>query len=351
MTLKKTLKEIAELLGGTVKGDGDLAVTGLSGIDDAGPGQLSFVADKKFAARAKKSRASALVVPGDLKLEGFDLICVDDVTAAWEKVLDLIRPAPIRFDVGVHPSAVVSGEAKLGSEVIVMAHAVVEPGAEIGDRTVIYPGVYVGHDVSIGRDCRLYPNVVLRERVILKDRVILHAGTVIGADGFGYAEDGKRRLKQEQFGTVILEEDVEVGANVAVDRARFDVTRIGRGTKIDNLVQIAHNVVIGENSIIISQTGIAGSARIGKNVILAGQVGVAGHIKIGDNVTVAAKGGVTKSTASNQVLYGNPAGDIRQRRREVASLRKLPGLIEKVRELSERLRRLEAQSENDQESR
>jgi UDP-3-O-[3-hydroxymyristoyl] glucosamine N-acyltransferase len=349
--LKKTLKEIAAIMGGKVKGNADLAITGLSGIEDAGPGQLSFVADKKFAARAKKCNASALIVPKDLALEGFDLICVDDVISAWEKALDLIRPAPIRFESGVHPGALVSKEAKLGKEVTVMAHSVVEPGAEIGDRTVIYPGVYVGHGVKIGKDCLLYPNVVLRERVILEDRVILHAGTVIGADGFGYAEDGNRRLKQEQFGTVILEEDVEAGANVTVDRARFDVTRIGRGTKIDNLVQIAHNVVIGENSIIISQTGIAGSARIGKNVILAGQVGVAGHIKIGDNVTVAAKGGVTKSTSSNQVLYGNPAGEIRQRRREVASLRKLPGLLEKVRELSERLKKLEAQSEDDQESR
>lgn len=345
--MEKKLKEIADYLGGELEGDGERMITGIAGIQDALPGHLSFVASEKYASIARKSAASALIVGKKLEIEGFDLIRVGDPSLAWNRILDLVKPIPIRFNPGVHQSAVVSSEATLGDGVVVMANATVERGASVGDRTVVYPGVYIGHDCRIGADCILYPNVVIRERAVLGDRVIVHGGAVIGADGFGYAGEDGRRQKQEQFGNVVLEDDVEIGANVTIDRARFDSTRIGRGTKIDNLVQIAHNVVIGENSIIISQTGIAGSTRIGKNVIMAGQVGVAGHITVGDNVRVAAKSGVTKSVAADETLYGNPAGNYTEKRREVVSLRKLPELLEAVKALSERVSRLEAQSEND----
>lgn len=348
--LKKTLREIADFLGGELCGDGDQLITGVAGIDDAVSGQISYVASEKYLARAEETCASALIVGSGVSMEGMNLIRVKDPEAAWERLVELAKPKPIHFEPGVDPCAWVSEEASLGKDVVIMAHATVEAGAIIGDSTIVYPGVYVGHFCSIGKDCRIYPNVVLRERVVLEDRVIIQPGAVIGSDGFGYAEVDGRRVKQEQSGTVILEEDVEVGANVAIDRARFDVTRICRGTKIDNLVQIAHNVVIGENSIIISQAGIAGSTRIGKNVILAGQVGVAGHIKIGNNVKVAAKGGVTKSVEDNEVLYGNPAGRHADKKREVVHVRRLPKLMKKLKALSERVRCLEAQSENDKKS-
>jgi UDP-3-O-[3-hydroxymyristoyl] glucosamine N-acyltransferase len=231
-----------------------------------------------------------------------------------------------------------------------MPFATVEAGAVIGDRTLIYPGVYIGHQSRVGADCVLYPNVVIRERITLGDRVIVHGGSVIGADGFGYEPDGDKLRKQEQFGTVVVEDDVEIGANVTVDRARFDVTRIGRGTKIDNLVQIAHNVILGEGCIIVSQVGIAGSARIGKNVVLAGQVGIVGHLTIGDNVKVAAQSGIGKDIPAEEVYFGSPAIPIRDKKRELAAVKKLPGLLKAVRDLEKRLSRLEAQSENDQES-
>jgi UDP-3-O-[3-hydroxymyristoyl] glucosamine N-acyltransferase len=348
--VKKTLQEITEWIGGKLEGDGDRVITGLAGLQDAEKGHLSFVGDDRYASRIRTSEASALIVGLDLKIEGFDLIRVKNPYQAWDRLLEWIKPPPIRFETGVHNGAAVSDQAKLGEGVAVMAHATVEDGAVIGDRTRVYPGVYVGHESRIGADCILYPNAVIRERVVLGDRVILHAGAVIGSDGFGFSGEEGARKKQEQFGTVVVEDDVEIGANVTIDRARFDVTRIGQGAKIDNLVQIAHNVVIGPNSIIISQTGIAGSARIGKNVIMAGQVGVAGHITIGDHVKVAAKAGVTKSVAPNEIIYGNPAGSYTEKKREVVGIRKIPDLLETVKELSERVSRLETQSENDKKS-
>jgi UDP-3-O-[3-hydroxymyristoyl] glucosamine N-acyltransferase len=261
-----------------------------------------------------------------------------------------VKPPPIRHIPGVHPSAVVGDNVYLGREVSIMSHVTLEDGVRVGDRTVIYPGVYVGHESRIGQDCLIYPNVAIRERVTLGERVIVQSGAVLGSDGFGFAgEDGQYR-KQEQFGTVVIEDDVEIGANVTIDRARFEETRIGRGTKIDNLVQIAHNVIVGDNSIIVSQTGIAGSARIGKNVILAGQVGVAGHISIGDHVRVAAKAGVTKSVPDNEIMYGNPAGSYTEKKREVVSVRKIPELLDTVKALSERVGRLEAESKNHKKS-
>jgi len=347
MLLKKTLGEIAEFIGGELEGNGDLIITSVAGIQDAGPGQLSFIIDEKYISHVSASKASALIVARGIEVEGFDLIRVDDPASAWKRILDLIRPPSVEFDKGIHNSAVISKDARVSDDSTIMANVVIEAGAVVESGSVIYPGVYIGLDSKVGNNCLIYPNVTIRERITIGNSVIIHSGSVIGSDGFGYEPDETGRLKkQEQFGAVVLEDDVEIGANVTIDRARFDVTRIGRGTKVDNLVQIAHNVIIGENCIIISQTGIAGSARLGKNVILAGQVGVVGHLTIGDNVKVAAKSGISKDVPDNAILFGQPAINHTEKKREIISIRKLPGLLKTVKALAERVERLESQSEN-----
>ncbi len=343
----KNLDELALHVGGKVDGDGSLVVTGVAGIREAMPGQLSFVINEKYASMAGKSAASALIVDRTIEIEGFDLIRVDDPSQAWEKLLELIKPPPIRFDAGVHSSAVVSPDAVLGEGVVVMANVTIEPGCSIGDGTIIYPGVYVGHECRVGDSCIFNPNVVIRERARIGSRVIIHAGAVIGSDGFGFVGEDGTYQKQDQFGSVVLEDDVEIGANVTIDRARFDTTRIGRGTKIDNLVQIAHNVVTGKNCIIISQTGIAGSSTLGNNVILAGQVGVVGHLNIGDNVRVAAQSGIGKDVPENEIMFGSPAIRHSDKKRELISMRKIPDMLKTVKGLLKRVSSLETQSKND----
>jgi len=345
--LKKTLDEIAAIIGGEVEGDGGIVIEGLSGIPEAGPGMLSFIANEKYLPLLKTSKASALVVSRTLEVDGFPLVRVDDPGQAWTELLELVKPSTPAIPEGIHPSAHIGEGVRLGKGTAVMALAAVMDGAAVGDGSVLYPCVYVGHDSRIGKDCVIYPGVVIRERVEIHDRVVIQPGAVIGSDGFGYQENNGRLIKQEQFGTVVLEDDVEIGANVAIDRARFHETRIGRGTKIDNLVQIAHNVKVGSDAVIVSQTGISGSARIGNNVTLAGQCGVAGHITIGDNVIAAGKAGLTKSIAPNMIVYGNPAGERMEKQRQIVGMRKLPDLIKTVRQLKERIARLEAQSKND----
>jgi len=345
--LNKTLNQIAEIVNGIVEGDGDTVITGLSGVREARPGSLTFIADEKYLPLLAESKASALVVSKTLEVKGFPLVRVDDPGRAWGDLLELIKPPAMSIPKGVDPSAVIGEDVTLGGDASVMAGAVVMKGAAVGDGTVLYPNTFIGHDVRIGRDCLIYPGAVIRERVIVGDRVTIQPGAVIGSDGFGYEMKEGRLVKQEQFGTVVIEDDVEIGANVTIDRARFYETRIGRGTKIDNLAQLAHNVVVGEGGIIVSQVGIAGSARLGKRVTLAGQSGVAGHITIGDNAVVGARAGVTKDLPANSVSYGNPAGDRIKKQREIVSLRKVPELLEIVRELKERIARLEAQSKDD----
>ena len=346
--MKKTLNEIALLVGGVVEGDGNTVVDCLAGIRDALPGALSFIANEKYVSFLESTRATALVVSRNLPVEGFPLIRVDDPDRAWTLLLELVKPPPVVPPEGIHASAYVGERVTVGKGVSIMAHAVVMDGTTIGDGTVLYPNVYVGHDVSIGCDCLLYPGVVLRERVVLCNRVVIQPGAVIGSDGFGYENKAGCFVKQEQCGTVFLDDDVEIGANVAIDRARFHETRIGCGSKIDNLVQIAHNVTVGKDTVIVSQTGVSGSTRIGNRVTIAGQCGVAGHITVGDNVIVAAKGGVTKSVPAGRVVYGNPAGDRVVAQRRAVALRKLPDLLKEVRNLKERIARLEAQSKNNQ---
>ena len=349
--MKKKLKEIAEMIGGEVQGDGEVVISGASGIKEAKEGELTFLANPKYAPLLESTKASAVVVEKGLELEtDKPLIRVENPSLAFSRLISLAGPPPPSFPPGVHKSAVVSEKATLGEGVSVGPFAVIEEGAVIGDRTIIRSGVYVGHETTIGRDCHLFPNVTIRERCIIGDRVIIHAGTVIGGDGFGYIAVKGVHHKIPQIGTVVIEDDVEIGSNVTIDRARFDRTIVRKGTKIDNLVQIAHNCEIGENSIIVAQVGISGSTSVGKNVILAGQVGVVGHVTIGDNTIIGAKGGVSKNIPANSFYIGIPAMENKEFKKSHAAFARLPLFVSKIKELGNKVRSLEKMLSRDVET-
>jgi UDP-3-O-[3-hydroxymyristoyl] glucosamine N-acyltransferase len=340
--MKMKLKEIAALIEGELKGDGDIVITGASGIKEAGEGDLTFLANPKYGSLVESTNASAVIVGKGWSLSAEKpLILVDNASLAFNKLIELFGPKKLKFPQGVHKMAVVSGKAKLGKNVSVGPFAVIEDEAVIGDGTVIRSGVYVGHGTRVGADCHFYPNVTIRERCEIGDRVSIHGGSVIGSDGFGYVAVKGVHQKIPQIGKVVIEDDVEIGSNVTIDRARFNKTIVRKGTKIDNLVQIAHNCDIGENTIIVAQVGISGSTSVGKNVILAGQVGVVGHVTIGDNTIIGAKGGVSKSVPPNAYYIGIPAIDGKHFKKVHASYMRLPSLMSKVRKLEQKLALLE----------
>jgi len=341
------LSRIAELVGGKVEGDLSSLITGVAGIREAGPGDLTFLANRKYRGLLESTHATAVIVA-----EGYDgqascaLIRVKSPDLAFARVIELFAPPPEEFPRSVDALAVVGQDVHLGENVSVQALTVIADGVHIGDNTTIYSNIYIGSHSRIGRDCLIYPNVVIRERVTLGDRVIIHAGAVVGSDGFGFvAVDGVHH-KIPQIGTVEIGDDVEIGANVTIDRARFDKTVIGAGTKIDNLVQIAHNVVIGENTIIVAQVAVAGSTTVGDNVTIGGQSALDGHIHIGDNVAVAAKSGVTKDIPSNTYISGFPAQSHDKDLKDQARLRRLPDLQRRVKELEERIADLAGNAED-----
>ena len=337
-----TLADIAERTGGRPFGDARCEITGVAGIRDAGRGDITFVADPRYVPDLARTRASAVIVAeGIAAPEGLSGIVHENPSLAFAQVVEMMFPPPARPEPGVHPGAVVDPSASLGAEVSIGAFVVVEAGARIGDRSVLAPFVYVGEEARVGADCLLYPHVSVRERCVLGDRVIVHCGAVIGSDGYGYVQIGTRHRKVPQVGTVEIGDDVELGANVCVDRARFDKTVIERGTKIDNLVQVGHNVRIGADSLVVALVGISGSTEIGENVILAGQAGIAGHIRVGDGAIVAGGAGVTKSVPPGQTVAGMPARPIGQFRRAQAALAMMPEWTRKVRALERRVAELE----------
>ena len=282
------LEELARLLGGRVMGDGKTALRGVNGLKEAGPGEIAFLANPKYAPLLASTRASAVIVA-----EGIDAplpsIVVRNPDQAFAPAAQHFQGAPHKPPPGIHPSAAVSSRASVGKNVAIGACTVVEDGAILGDCAVLFPQVYVGREARIGADSILYPQVVVRERCQVGARVILHSGVVVGSDGFGYATEKGVHHKIPQVGIVVVEDDVEIGANTALDRARFGKTVIGRGTKIDNLVQIGHNVVVGEGCLIVAQAGVSGSTKLGRNVILGGQAGLAGHLELGDGVMLTAR--------------------------------------------------------------
>ncbi len=333
-----TAAKIAEMVNGKLVGSPDRTISSVSGIRDAQSDQLSFIGNKKYQHQLESTKAGVVLVCPDLAdAPAVDrtLIVCENVDYAFATVIAVFAEEPPKWPVGVHPSAVVSPEAKLGQGVSINANAVIEAGAEIGDGTVIGAGCYIGHDVKIGAGSLLYPNVTVMYRCVIGRKAVIHPGVVIGGDGFGFIPTKQGLVKVPQTGIVQIDDDVEIGANTTIDRARFGKTWIKSNVKIDNQVMVAHNVVIGESSILVAQCGIAGSAELGRGVILAAKSGVNGHITLGDGVQVAGTSGVVKSLPAGAIALGTPA----ESQREFMARHTLPSRFEKLSAKVEALRK------------
>ncbi|MBA3832683.1 MAG: UDP-3-O-(3-hydroxymyristoyl)glucosamine N-acyltransferase [Chthoniobacterales bacterium] len=331
--MKFTLQELTDLCGGELQGDASLTIIGAASLVEATPDEITFYGNPRYLAAFRKTRAAAAFVPADF---GEQIVAaqirVANPTKAFEQIALQLAPEPIVFPAEIHPSALIADGVSLGENISVGAHAVIEPGAQIGDGVRIGANSYIGHETSIGAGSIIYPNVTIRERIKIGERVILHSGIVIGSDGFGFENIDGAQKKVPQIGTVQIDDDVEIGANTTIDRARFGRTWIQAGVKIDNLVQIAHNVVVGKHSIICAQNGIAGSVRIGQRVVLGGQVGIVGHVEIADDTIVGAQSGVTKSLRGG-TWWATPSVPLGEAKRQNAWVRRLGKLFERVKAL------------------
>ena len=342
-----TAREIAAITGGTLVGNPETVITGVAGIKEARPGDATFVGNPKYAASLKTTHASVILltqtladtVAGELSAT---LVILENPMPAFARLVEKITPPPVCFAPGVHPTAVIASTAKLGKDVSIQPHPVIEANAVIGDRSVIGAGSFIGTGSRIGTDCVFHANVTVREYAVIGSRVILHAGVVLGADGFGFEMVEGRHKKIPQLGNVEIGDDVEIGANTAIDRARFGTTRIGKGTKIDNLVQIGHNCVIGEHCIICGLVGMAGSTIVGNYVTIAGQVGIAGHLTIGDKSIIMAQAGVTKDVPPASFMLGAPAVPHKEFKKINAAMQRLPETLIKLRELEQKIAELQA---------
>jgi len=337
--MQLTLGEIAERLRLERSGPSDLVITGVSAIETAGDGDISFVTDRKHLPLLAETTASAVII-----FEGFEECRLPHIVSrnpylSFVKLVNVFHPT-FRPEPGISQNAAVSQEARVASSAAIGAFCCVEAGASIGPDCVIYPQVYVGRNVEIGRGTVIKPQVSIIDDTIIGERCIVHSGAVIGSDGYGFIKDKGQHVKIPQIGNVVIGDDVEVGASVAIDRATFGSTTIGSGCKIDNLVHVAHNVTVGKNTLLVAQVGIAGSTSIGSNCTLAGQVGVAGHISIGDNVIAASKAGIPRDLAEGSVVGGIPAVPIDMWRRQVAGVLRLPTLMSEVKELRKQVKML-----------
>ena len=319
----QTLKQLAQHIHAELLGDGDLTVSSVNAIEDARPGQLSFLSNLKHKKHLETTAATAVIVGDGVTFEKVPLLRVKDPQFAFQQAVVLLHGQRKHPHGGVHSAAYV------------------DPTAEVDDSAVLYPGVYVGPGAIIGRDCVLYPNVVIYDRCILGDRVIIHAGTVIGADGFGYATHDGTHHKIPQIGIVKIEDDVEIGANTTIDRAALGVTLIGKGTKIDNLVMIAHNVQTGPHCLLVAQAGIAGSSTLGHQVGLGGQVGVGGHLAIGDGAMAGAQCGITNSVEPGEIVLGSPHMPLKDARRMFILWRELPDMVKRIKKLEAQLEKFQ----------
>lgn len=338
--MEKSVQELAVFLHGTVEDDNpQLIITGVNGLLEAGPQDISF-AVPPHVEHCHLSKAGVMVLShDDPKLDGRPVIRVENPRAAFAALLELFR-APEEIERVISPMAYIAPTAKIGSNVAVQPFAVIEDGAEIGDGSIIYPHVYVGKRVKIGTDCIVYPSVTIREDCVLGNRVILQAGSVIGGDGFGYVTQNGKHSKVLQTGNVVLQDDVEIGNNTCIDRATVDSTIVGKGTKIDNLVHLGHNDILGENCLVVAHVGISGSVTVGNNVTFAGQVGTVGHITIGDNCVFGGKTGITNNIPANSFMAGFPAMPHKEWLRQEANLRKIGDLIKRVKDLEKELAKL-----------
>ena len=339
--MEKMLSELAQLVDGEVIGDAGIKIIGVAPIEEARKGEITFIAHPRYIPRLHQTEASAVIVSPKVSEADKPLLRVANPYLAFAKILQIYAHRP--YDPrGVDQRAWISPTARLGERISIYPFVYVGDHAEIGDRVVLFPGVFVGDDTVIGDDTLIYPNVSICEGSRIGKRVILHSGVVIGSDGFGFARDGKRSVKIPQVGIVEIGDDVEIGANTTVDRAAMGKTVIKRGVKIDNLVQVAHSVTIGEDSIIVAQVGIAGSTKIGANVILAGQAGVVDHVEIGDNVMVGPQSGVIQDIPPNQVVTGTPPMPHKEWIRVGLILPKLTEMWRKIRKLEAKVKDFEA---------
>jgi UDP-3-O-[3-hydroxymyristoyl] glucosamine N-acyltransferase len=335
------LSELAAAVGGRVEGDADRRVRGVATLEEAGPDDLSFLTNPRYRPALQTTHAGAILVGPGVDVEGRDLLVAPDPYLALAKILARLHPAP-RPAPGVSPDARIGSGAAIGVGVAIAAFAVVGGGARIGDRVVVGAGAVIGEGSAIGDDTVVMPRVVLYPGTLVGARCLIHAGVVLGADGFGFATSAGTHHKVRQLGRVVVDDDVEIGANSTVDRGTLGETRIGRGTKIDNLVMVAHGVVVGPHGLLAAQTGVSGSTRIGSHVTMAGQSGAAGHLRLGDRVVVAAKTAVFSDVPDGSFVAGIPAIDHRAWKRSVALVKMLPELRSRLRMLEERLAALEA---------
>jgi len=332
-----TATEIAAQLQGEVIGDGSVVLNGFAPADHAGPGDLTFAENADYFARAEQSAASAIIVDGSsFATSRKALIRVKHARIAFAEVLALFFPEPV-YPAGIHPTAVIAPLAKVDPTAHIGPCCVIGDKSRIGPRSVLQGGNHVGADCQLGEEVNLFPNVTLYARTEIGNRVRIHAGAVIGSDGYGYVKDAGIHRKVPQIGNVIIGDDVEIGANVTVDRGTLGSTIIGKGTKIDNLVQIGHNVVIGEHCLLVSQVGVAGSTKLGDSVVLAGQVGIAGHLKIGNKVTLAAQAGVMTDIPDGETWLGTPACPDLQAKRQLIAVQHLPELLRRVAAMEKKL--------------
>ena len=348
------LSELASLTGALVEGIAgtDIEITGAAGLDEAAPGQVTFLANPRYTPRVKATRGSAIYAGENVDVDRPDIFVLraKDPYLAYTRALRLFHPE-LPFEAFVHPTAVIDRTAKIANDVWIGASAVIGREVEITEGVRIFPNATIYDDVVIGKDSVIHSGVAIRERTLIGERVIIHNNTVIGCDGFGYAKDEERHwLKIPQSGRVVIEDDVEIGAGTTIDRASVGETRIGRGTKIDNLVQIGHSCTIGEDTLLCAQVGLAGSSRIGDRVVLAGQAGVAGHLTIGDDAVLTAKSATSHDVPAGKMISGIPAFDNREWLRSTAAFRRLGEMQRTIRDLEKRLAAIEGSSVNEQQT-
>lgn len=340
MATSYTLAELAALVDGQVRGDSSLKVSALNGIEYAGPGEITFILQAKQVEALTECGATACLVPEDVTEASLPVIAVARPELAAALIHNHLLEEPFTAK-GVHPTAVVGEGCSIPQQVIIGPQACLGDRVQLGERVTIHPGVVIGDDVTIGDDTILHANVTVAGRCTIGSRVILHHGAVIGSDGFGFVTDARGfHIKKPQVGTVRIDDEVEIGANACVDRAAFGTTWIKAGARIDNLVMVAHNVVVGENSVLVSQVGIAGSTTLGRNVVLGGKVGVNGHVTLGDGVMAAAMSGVHNDQPDGAVIGGAPAFDAKKWARATAAYTRLPEVVKEVRRLKREVERL-----------
>ncbi len=347
--MERTLGELASLLGGELKGPADLLIRGIAALDDAGPQEISFISEERYLRLADRSQAGAFIVAPAWANLARPMIVVPQPYLAYAQVATLFAPPRRRWP-GVSHQAYLGRAVELGEEVSIAPLVFIGDGVRLGDRVTIMAGCVIGDDVQIGADTLLHPSVTILEGCRLGQRVIIHSGTVIGSDGYGFVPTPEGNFKIPQLGTVVIEDEVEIGANCAIDRGALGETRLKRGVKVDNLVQIAHNVVVGEHSLLVAQAGISGSSKLGKRVVLAGQAGVAGHLELGDGVQAGAQAGVSHSLAPGQVVLGSPAWPRMEFARSMALLHRLPEIYQRLQQAEKKLAQIAGEPPKEPES-